>query len=246
MTRIRAVRVTPIAFRDPPLLNVAGVHQPWALRSIVEVETADGRVGLGESYGDVQTLADLEAVRIGLIGLDVYSLNTLQRVTCAALGGDPGEVFAVAGDKRRATAMAAFEVPMLDLQSQLAGRPLYDILGGRMHVQIESAKMRRRIIVCTAQFIFETIDGAVEKGGRLPHQIVAGLKHNFITDTGVFHRDAAGNEFGIKAIAAFFEVATIRHLRDDVGRAEQAAQHPQQRILDEDIADALFKTREMN
>ena len=33
--RIADVRVTPIAFRDPPLLNVAGVHQPWALRSII-------------------------------------------------------------------------------------------------------------------------------------------------------------------------------------------------------------------
>ena len=34
--RIVDVRVTPIAFRDPPLLNVGGVHQPWALRSIIE------------------------------------------------------------------------------------------------------------------------------------------------------------------------------------------------------------------
>ena len=39
-TRIAAVRVTPIAFRDPPLLNVAGVHEPWALRSIIEVVKA--------------------------------------------------------------------------------------------------------------------------------------------------------------------------------------------------------------
>jgi glucarate dehydratase len=53
-TRIVNVRVTPIAFRDPPLLNVAGVHEPWALRSVIEVETADGRVGLGESYGDLE------------------------------------------------------------------------------------------------------------------------------------------------------------------------------------------------
>jgi hypothetical protein len=27
---IVAVRVTPIAIRDPPLLNVAGVHEPCA------------------------------------------------------------------------------------------------------------------------------------------------------------------------------------------------------------------------
>ena len=36
-SRITEVRVTPIAFRDPPLLNVQGVHEPWALRSIIEI-----------------------------------------------------------------------------------------------------------------------------------------------------------------------------------------------------------------
>ncbi len=130
MPGIRAVRVTPIAFRDPPLLNVAGVHQPYALRSIIEVETGDDRVGLGESYGDLNTLADLEAVRAGLAGLDVYDLNGLQRVVQAALGRHAAAAGAAAVDRRRATAIAAFEVAMLDLQGQIAGRPLYDILGG--------------------------------------------------------------------------------------------------------------------
>ena len=35
--RISEVALTPIAFPDPPLLNSAGVHQPWALRTIVEL-----------------------------------------------------------------------------------------------------------------------------------------------------------------------------------------------------------------
>ena len=70
--RITDIRVTPIAFRDPPLLNVAGVHEPWALRSIVEVETEDGHVGLGESYGDLGTLANLDKAKPGLIGLDPF------------------------------------------------------------------------------------------------------------------------------------------------------------------------------
>ena len=35
--RITDAIVTPIAFRDPPLLNASGIHQPWALRTIVEV-----------------------------------------------------------------------------------------------------------------------------------------------------------------------------------------------------------------
>ena len=58
-TRIGKVVVTPVAFRDPPLLNVAGVHEPWALRSIIEVEAETGLLGLGEGYGDLDSLADL-------------------------------------------------------------------------------------------------------------------------------------------------------------------------------------------
>ena len=50
--RVSRVVVTPVAFADPPLLNVVGVHQPWALRAIVEVHTDSGLVGLGETYAD--------------------------------------------------------------------------------------------------------------------------------------------------------------------------------------------------
>jgi L-alanine-DL-glutamate epimerase-like enolase superfamily enzyme len=46
--RISAVTVTPVAFADPPLLNSVGVHEPFALRAVVEVSTDDGLAGLGE------------------------------------------------------------------------------------------------------------------------------------------------------------------------------------------------------
>ena len=49
--KVKQVKVTPIAFRDPPLLNASGIHEPYALRSIIEVETENGVVGLGETYG---------------------------------------------------------------------------------------------------------------------------------------------------------------------------------------------------
>jgi glucarate dehydratase len=135
---IADIRVTPIAFRDPPLLNVAGVHEPWALRSIIEVELDDGRVGLGESYGDLATLADLERVRPSLVGLDPFDLNGLERRAYAALTGDPdtGAAYPVAGDKARATAIAAFEVALLDLQGQILGRPLCDLLGGAVRDRV--------------------------------------------------------------------------------------------------------------
>ena len=130
---IVAVRVTPIAFRDPPLLNVAGVHEPWALRSIIEVQTSDGRVGLGESYGDLKTLADLGKVAPQLVGLDPFDLNQLTRVVYAHVGGnpDPGAQFPPAGDKARASALAAFEVAFLDLQARILDRPKAEKAGLR-------------------------------------------------------------------------------------------------------------------
>ncbi|MEO8543491.1 MAG: enolase C-terminal domain-like protein [Burkholderiaceae bacterium] len=132
VTQIVDVRVTPIAFRDPPLLNVAGVHEPWALRSIIEIETADGHIGLGESYGDLQTLANLQSVAPQLVGLDVFDTNALIRIVYASVGGnpDPAAPFPPKGDKARATTVAAFEVALLDLQAQLLKRPLYQLLGG--------------------------------------------------------------------------------------------------------------------
>ena len=42
---------------DPPLLNVVGVHQPYALRAIVELHTDAGLLGLGETYADEAHLA---------------------------------------------------------------------------------------------------------------------------------------------------------------------------------------------
>ena len=44
-TRIRELIVTPIAFRDPPLLNSNGVHEPLALRIILQLVLEDGTVG---------------------------------------------------------------------------------------------------------------------------------------------------------------------------------------------------------
>jgi glucarate dehydratase len=136
--RIASVRATPIAFRDPPLLNVAGVHEAFALRSIVEVETEDGRIGLGESYGDLETLANLAKIGPLLVGLDPYDLNGLAARSYQALTGREfaGQTYPAAGDKALASAIAAFEVAFLDLQGQIACLPLWAILGGKVRERV--------------------------------------------------------------------------------------------------------------
>lgn len=63
-TTITAVHLTPVLVADPPLLNVQGVHQPHTPRLIIEVTTAGGATGLGETYGDTVylDLADRKSV----------------------------------------------------------------------------------------------------------------------------------------------------------------------------------------
>jgi glucarate dehydratase len=145
---IRDVVVTPVAFRDPPLLNVAGVHQPWALRSVVQLVCDDGVVGLGETYGDDSTLARLRAVAPTLVGLSVFDLHGVHRRTEEVVTGrratddtgngttageldDPDRLTGPASTSRAVlSTFAPFEVACLDAQGKATGRSVTDLLGG--------------------------------------------------------------------------------------------------------------------
>ncbi|MES3677907.1 glucarate dehydratase family protein [Halomonas elongata] len=137
MSRISSVVVTPIAFRDPPLLNVSGVHEPWALRSIIEVTIEDGRYGLSESYGDEQTLSQLQTVASRLVGVDVFHLNELKSIVEASVSHKSQESgIELAPGTNQATTVprifAAFEVAFLDLMGKITERSVCDLLGGKV------------------------------------------------------------------------------------------------------------------
>jgi glucarate dehydratase len=137
------VTVTPVAFADPPLLNAVGVHQPWALRAIVEVADG-GLVGLGETYGDEAHLALLHAVAPALDGLDPFDLNGLrQRVARTLRDADAPDLHGLTGasspQKTLFRVLAAFEVALLDLSGQAIGRPVHDLLGGKVRDRIPFA-----------------------------------------------------------------------------------------------------------
>jgi glucarate dehydratase len=134
-SRISRVVVTPVAFADPPLLNVVGVHQPWALRAIVELHTDSGLLGLGETYADETHLARLEAVAAVLPGHDPYDLHGLWALVSDVLGRETGGAGASFGGmldvgSAVATVFSPFEVACLDLQGRELGRPVSDLLGG--------------------------------------------------------------------------------------------------------------------
>ncbi|EMY32283.1 mandelate racemase/muconate lactonizing protein, partial [Arthrobacter crystallopoietes BAB-32] len=85
---ITGITITPVAFADPPLLNTVGVHEPFALRAIVQVHTDAGVTGLGETYGDAGHLQRLHTAAEALTGADVFNINRMRQAVARALAAD--------------------------------------------------------------------------------------------------------------------------------------------------------------
>jgi glucarate dehydratase len=133
--RITAVTVTPVAFHDPPLLNAVGVHEPFALRAVIELVTDAGLSGIGETYADSAHLRWLRAVAAEITGADVHATNELYRRVAAVLAGATSSDKHGLGGPMTAgrtvdQVFAPFEVACLDVQGKAAGRPVADLLGG--------------------------------------------------------------------------------------------------------------------
>lgn len=133
--RITAVTVTPVAFHDPPLLNAVGVHEPFALRAVIELVTDAGLSGIGETYADSAHLRWLRAVAAEITGADVHATNELYRRVAAVLAGATSSDMHGLGGPMTAgrtvdQVFAPFEVACLDVQGKAAGRPVADLLGG--------------------------------------------------------------------------------------------------------------------
>lgn len=133
--RITGARITPVAFADPPLLNTVGVHQPYALRAVIRLDTDAGLMGLGETYADTVHLERLQAAAHAIVGQSVFSTNVIRALISDALGGDrTGDGTGLAGMITSASVVdrvfSPFEVACLDVQGQATGRPVSDLLGG--------------------------------------------------------------------------------------------------------------------
>ncbi|WP_069853922.1 glucarate dehydratase family protein [Actinoalloteichus hymeniacidonis] len=140
--RISEVRVTPVAFRDLPLLNVVGVHEPFALRAIIEVVTDSGLIGLGETYGDAGHLKRLQLAAAQLVGVDVWNINEIATRIRTALAADSskaghGMSGMVTGSSTADRVLSPFEVACLDIQGKAIGRPVSDLLGGAVRDRVE-------------------------------------------------------------------------------------------------------------
>ena len=138
---IKEVFITPIAIVDPPLLNAAGLHAPYALRTIVELVTHDNISGISEIPGNAAIDVALAAARELIIGKGVYQLNEIRQVLEKSFGkeqaADRGET---PWDQRKLVHIfSAIEVACLDIIGKATGRPVVDLLGGKMRDRVPFA-----------------------------------------------------------------------------------------------------------
>lgn len=130
--RITEMHITPIALGDPPLLNAAGLHAPYCLRTVVELKTDNGLTGLAEVPGSIAVDAALAAVRDTVIGSDPLNWYALRNQLAARCSP---ETSASRGDKpwdgrTRVQVFSAMDVACLDLQGKAFGVPVATLLGG--------------------------------------------------------------------------------------------------------------------
>ena len=139
--KIREMIITPIAIVDPPLLNAAGLHAPYALRTIVEIITYDNISGISEIPGNIHIDAALASARELLIGKDPFQLNGIRHMLTMAFDR---ETAAQRGDapwdqRKLVHIFSAIEVACMDIIGKVTGLPVVDLLGGRMRERVPFA-----------------------------------------------------------------------------------------------------------
>jgi L-alanine-DL-glutamate epimerase and related enzymes of enolase superfamily len=124
-SRIADLRATTVTVPlEAPLRHAAGAHWGRFVRTIVELETESGIVGLGEMGGGGQTAQlAIEQLRPKLLGHDVFDTTALWFKILnptAALYDNRTQVH------------AAIEFACLDAIGRLLEVPVHDLLGGKM------------------------------------------------------------------------------------------------------------------
>jgi glucarate dehydratase len=135
--RITSITITPVAFADPPLLNSVGVHEPFALRAVIEIDTDAGLSGLGETYADEKHLAALQSAASAIAGVDIYQTGEIYRRIQAIAAPETSIASGLIGHSAATDRVfSPFEVACLDIQGKAAGRPVVDLLGGAVRDQV--------------------------------------------------------------------------------------------------------------
>lgn len=109
---------------EAPLRHSTGVHPGYFVRTIIEVLTDEGLVGLGEVGGGDQT-GLFQKLKPRLIGEDPFHIERIKQKTLR-------QIYYISNPR----AYAAIEIACLDIQGKAIGRPLSDLIGGRLRDEV--------------------------------------------------------------------------------------------------------------
>lgn len=129
ITDLRATSVTvPL---EAPLRHANGCHWGRFVRTIVEVETDEGLIGLGEMGGGGESAeAAFHALKSYLVGHDPARLEELRFL----ISNPTASLY-----NNRTQMLAAIEFACLDILGQRWGVPVSEILGGRLRDRVPFA-----------------------------------------------------------------------------------------------------------
>jgi glucarate dehydratase len=201
---IRATTVTvPL---EAPLRHANGCHWGRFVRTIVEVETDSGLVGLGEMGGGGESAeAVFRAMKSYLVGHDPARLEEMR----FRIANPTASLY-----NNRTQVLAALEFACLDILGQAWNAPVCEILGGRLRDRVPFASY------CFFRYApgeIRTVDQVLENARSLKRRF------GFTTHkmkAGVFHPDYELECY--RALAAEFPGDSVRFDPNGVWSTEQA------------------------
>jgi glucarate dehydratase len=210
--RIADIRATTVTVPlEAPLRHANGCHWGRFVRTIVEIETDTGLVGLGEMGGGGESAeAVFRAMKQYLVGHDPARLEEMRFL----IANPTASLY-----NNRTQVLAALEFACLDILGQAWGVPVSEILGGRL---------RDRVTFAAYCFFRYPNPQSGEGEVRTIDQVLANaecLKRRFGFTThkmkaGVFHPDYELEAY--RALAHKFPTDSVRFDPNGVWSTEQA------------------------
>jgi glucarate dehydratase len=210
--QIRDIRATTVTVPlEAPLRHANGCHWGRFVRTIVEVETDNGLIGLGEMGGGGESAeAVFRALKTTLMGHDPARLEEMR----FRVANPTASLY-----NNRTQVLAALEFACLDILGQAWGVPVSEILGGRLRDRVRFATYAffRYPNPRTGEGEVRTIDQAVREVGELKRRF------GFTTHklkAGVFPPDYELEVY--RALAAAFPGDSLRFDPNGAWSVEQA------------------------
>jgi glucarate dehydratase len=210
--RIQDIRATTVTVPlEAPLRHANGCHWGRFVRTIVEVETDNGIVGLGEMGGGGESAESVfRAMKSYLVGHDPARLEEMRFL----IANPTASLY-----NNRTQVLAALEFACLDILGQAWGVPVCAILGGRLRDTVRFA---------TYAFFRYPNPRTGEGEVRTPEQLVENVRAlksrcGFTTHklkAGVFPPDYELEAY--RALAAAFPEDSLRFDPNGVWSTEQA------------------------